>query len=272
MRLNTLYASITSNSQKAGILFSILILISLGLLVLLTKKFPQLPNYHNFADDRTVLGILNFWNVISNIPFLLVSILGFVSLRKAWSTNKIRAQEAVVFFILFLGVLLISLGSTYYHLAPDSNRLVWDRIPMTIVFMSLLSFTIMERINFNLGLGLFIPFIAFGVFSVLYWHQTELAGQGDIRLYALVQFYSIFLIMLTLILFPKPYPPFKIYLWMFVFYGLAKITEHFDLAIYEFSGLISGHTLKHIFAAISIYFAVVFLNIKSLSGSCNHSQ
>lgn len=267
----TLYTAITNNFKYASILFVALIIISLAIIFALVPKFPQLSNYHHFADTRTLFDIPNFWNVISNIPFLLVSILGFISLKNAWHANNLKGKEALVFLILFLGVLLISLGSAYYHLAPDSNRLVWDRIPMTIVFMSLLSFTIMERIHFNLGAWLLIPLILFGIFSVIYWHQTELAGQGDIRLYALVQFYSIFLIMLTLVLFPKSYPPFKIYFCMFVFYGLAKITEHFDLKIYEAGGLISGHTLKHIFAAISIYFAVVLLNIKPIKPPCNHS-
>lgn len=272
MLLSTLYDSVINNSKYAGIIFVALIIVSLVSFFSLFPGLPLLSHYHYFADTRTLSGIPNFWNVISNIPFLVVSILGFHSLYKAWNGNTLKVQEALVFLILFLGVLLISLGSAYYHLAPDSNRLVWDRIPMTIVFMSLLSFTIMERINFNLGAWLLIPLILFGVFSVFYWHQTELAGQEDIRLYALVQFYSMFLIMLTLFLFPKPYPPFKIYLWMFIFYGLAKITEHFDFTIYEAGGLISGHTLKHIFAAISIYYAVVFLNIKLINQSCNRSE
>ncbi len=37
---------------------------------------PQAAGYHEFADTRIFLGIPNFLNVISNIPFLLVGILG----------------------------------------------------------------------------------------------------------------------------------------------------------------------------------------------------
>ncbi len=272
MRLNTFYFSITRHFTYAAIVFVTMIIISLIVLFFMLPRIPQLPDYHHFADARTLMGIPNFWNVVSNAPFLLVSVLGGVALRKGWRSGHLNRKEAVVFLILFLGVFLVSIGSTYYHLSPDNSRLVWDRIPMTTVFMALLSFTLMERINFNLGFWLLVPLIVFGVFSVVYWYQTELAGQGDIRLYALAQFYSIFLILLTLILFPKPYPPFRIYLWMFLFYVLAKITEHFDLAIYEANGVISGHTLKHIFAAASIYFAVVFLNMKSAGQPCNHPE
>lgn len=271
MRTSALYRSITNNSKYAAILFIVLVTISLVLLFLLVPKIPQPPNYHQFADTRALWNIPNFWNVISNLPFILVSLLGFISLEKQWMAGHLNKKEVFIFFILFLGVFFLGLGSSYYHWAPDNNTLVWDRIPMTIVFMSLLSLTLMERIHFNLGSWLFIPLLILGIFSVLYWHHTELSGQGDMRLYAMVQFYSIFLIMLTLFFFPKPYPPFHLYLWMFLFYGLAKITEYFDHMIYGFGEVISGHTLKHIFAAISIYFAVVILDVNSLRHPCNHS-
>src|SRR3990172_102797 len=35
-----------------------------------------LPNYHNFADQRALWGVSNFWNVVSNLPFLLVALWG----------------------------------------------------------------------------------------------------------------------------------------------------------------------------------------------------
>ena len=33
-------------------------------------------------------------------------------------------------------MLLTAVGSSYYHLAPDNERLFWDRLPMTIAFSS----------------------------------------------------------------------------------------------------------------------------------------
>lgn len=39
--------------------------------------------------------------------------------------------------VLFAGVLLTSAGSTWYHLAPTNDSLVWDRLPMTLGFMGL---------------------------------------------------------------------------------------------------------------------------------------
>lgn len=273
MRVKTLYDSITNKPKFAGALFIVLTIIITLMVYLFIPRIPQWDSYHQFADARKVGGIPNFWNVVSNIPFLLVAILGVISLQQQWKNNNLAAKEAIVFLILFLGVFLIGIGSSYYHWAPDNDSLVWDRIPITIVFMSLLSLTIMERINFNLGFWLFIPLIALGIFSVLYWYWTELSGLGDLRLYGLVQFYAIFLIVFILFLFPQPYPPLKTYVWMVVFYMIAKILEHFDPMIY---GLISGHTLKHLCAAISTYFIVIMLNahptVQSTGNNCGNKS
>jgi len=268
MRIKTLYAFITKPPFAVTIFIALVLIIPI-IVYQFIPRVPQSSSYHHFADIRKIWGIPNFWNVISNIPFLLVSILGFVSIQKQRKSNNLAAKEAIVFLIIFIGVLFTSFGSAYYHWFPNNDSLVWDRIPITIVFMSLLSLTIMERINFNVGFGLLLPLIAVGTFSVVYWHWTELSGQGDIRLYGLVQFYSIFLIVLILFLFPKPYPPLKIYIGMFVFYILAKIFEYFDFMI---DGLISGHTLKHLCAAVSACFIVTMLNARqTIQSTTNNS-
>ena len=242
----------------------VLALATIGLMVTFTfiARIPQWSSYHQFADTRKIGGIPNFFNVISNVLFILVAMLGFHSLKKQWQNKKLSGKESVVFLVLLIGVFLTGVGSAYYHLLPDNNRLVWDRLPMTIVFMSLLSLTIMEKINFKLGFWLLIPLVGLGIFSVLYWYFTELSGYGDLRLYGLVQFYSIFLILIIVLLFPKSYPPLTTYIWMLCFYGIAKMFEDLDMAIFKLGHIISGHTLKHIFSAVAIYAVVIILNKK----------
>lgn len=258
MRIRTTLTFITKHPRIAGIILIILTGICSLTLFLTASRIPQWTNYHLFADNRTFLGIPNFWNVASNLLFFLVSIYGFWSLQQQWSNKKINKQEATVFFFIFLGLLLTGIGSSYYHLMPDNDRLVWDRIPMTMVFMSILSLTIMERINFNLGFNLLFPLMILGVCSVVYWHWTD-----DLRLYILIQFYTMFLIILILFFFPKPYPPFSTYFGLFIFYLLAKLLEYFDLIIYRLlDELLSGHTLKHVFSALSAYFLVIMLRAK----------
>lgn len=231
------------------------------LIVCLLPPIPQWLSYHQFADTRKIWGIPNFWNVVSNAAFFLVGILGLLAVKREWRAgNFINWQEALPLFIIFFGLILTSLGSSYYHLAPDNYRLVWDRIPMTIIFMALVSFTLMERVNFKLGLWLLGPLIVIGVWSVWYWIWTESLARGDLRFYGFVQFYSITLILIILYLFPKPYPSTKSFLLLFIFYGIATIFEFMDVQIYEMGHILSGHTLRHLCAAASGYWLVVMVD------------
>ncbi|WED42264.1 ceramidase domain-containing protein [Legionella cardiaca] len=255
------------NSKFAGLILITLIVVGVVVTFGLIPRIPQWSSYHHFSDVRQWIGMPNFLNVVSNLLFILMATLGFYSLGRQWRQKNLTNKELTVFFILFTGIFLIGFGSSYYHWSPDNARLVWDRLPMTLIFMSLLSLTIMERVNFNLGFWLLIPLLACGVFSVLYWYWSEISGHGDLRLYGLVQFYSVVLIVAILILFPKPYPPLKAYLWIIFFYSLAKLCEHLDVEIYNLDGIISGHSLKHIFAAMSTYGAVMMLNSKKTSES-----
>lgn len=253
--------------KVAGIIFIVLIVISLVAIFYFIPPMAQSVSYHQFADTRQVFGIPNFYNVFSNVFFIIVGLLGFQALHRQWKNHVLSGKEAIVFLTTFIGVFLVGFGSSYYHWMPNNDTLVWDRLPMTIVFMSLLSLTLMERVNTKLGFWLLAPLIAFGIFSVLYWHWTEVLGRGDIRLYGLAQFYTMFLIIAILCIFHKPYPPLKIYIAMFIFYALAKVFESYDLAIYNCGHVVSGHTLKHIFAAISTYWVVVMVNSKKASVS-----
>src|SRR5215469_4086738 len=143
--------------------------IGLGALVvivflLLMPPLQQDQSYHAFADRRTIIGIPNFWDVVSNFLFLIVGAMGLVAFRDFPSR------------ILFFGVFFTAFGSGYYHLAPDNARLFWDRLPMTITFMSLFAIAINQRM-------LAVPFVLFGAFSVIWWRVTD-----NLWLYGLVQF------------------------------------------------------------------------------------
>src|SRR5262245_15202615 len=50
-------------------------IVALGLVFCLSP-IPQDLSYHTFADDRTMLGVPNFLNVASNLPFIVVGVLG----------------------------------------------------------------------------------------------------------------------------------------------------------------------------------------------------
>ena len=213
--------------------------------------------YHNFADSRAWLGIPNFGDVVGNAPFVVMGVLGLYTVsreRQNYERAEYRAWKA-----FFLGIFLTGFGSAYYHWAPDNHTLVWDRLPMTIAFMSLTSLIIMERIDARIGARLFPLFMLAGVFSVEYWRYTESLGQGDLRPYALVQFLPMIVLALVLALFPRPDRRTSWLFYTFGFYVLAKLLEHFDRQVYEALGhAVSGHTLKHLAAAAGTWWMIKY--------------
>ena len=104
--------------------------------------------------------------------------------------------------MFFLGALLTSFGSAYYHLAPDNPRLVWDRLPMTLGFAGLVAAALAERVDQRLGLRSLWPLLAVGAGTVIYWYATERMGAGNLIPYAAYQGWSILVIVLLIALFP----------------------------------------------------------------------
>jgi hypothetical protein len=233
--------------------------------VLLNKDaIPQDPGYHHFSDGQTFLSIPNLLNVISNLPFLLVGLLG---LYKLIVKNQlcIDTQNRYAYLALFSGVALVALGSGYYHLWPNNQTLVWDRLPMTIAFMGLISIVISEFISAKAGKILLLPLLILGLSSVIYWHVTEMNGAGDLRFYIMVQFFPMLAIPIILLTFKSVFSDVSSYWWLMLAYFLAKILEHFDTQIHDALVVISGHSLKHICAAIGIYILLVCYERRKIS-------
>jgi hypothetical protein len=238
--------------EKIGIgLLVLLILFALTFFVF-QQAIPQDPSYHLFKDTRSLCRIPHFWNVCSNFPFLIVGLLGLYSLKN--QKLQVIKEFKIAYFLFFLGVFFVAFGSAYYHLWPTNLTLVWDRLPMTLAFMALFSILIAEFIHVRLGKALLFPFVLLGIASVLYWNYTEKQGQGDLRFYALVQFFPILCIPILLLFFRSRYQPTYAYWGLLLLYGIAKFCESFDQEIFEFLGeQMSGHSLKHLFAALGIF-------------------
>jgi hypothetical protein len=203
----------------------------------LLPPIPQSQSYHRFADQVTLLGIPNFWNVVSNLPFIAVGALGMA-----------RVRDSLSAWIFFLGVFLTGFSSSYYHWQPDDPGLFWDRLPMSIAFMAILANVIEERIDARVGRALLWPLIALGVASLLLWLRT-----GDLRLYAWVQFFPCIALPLMFALLAPKYTGTVYWFAAAGLYVLAKILEYSDGAIYAAGHVMSGHTLKHLAAAGACY-------------------
>jgi hypothetical protein len=233
--------------------WSVRVLVALTLIVTiaacLAPRVAQPASYHDFADHRAWLGIANFGDVASNAAFLVAGIWGlWIVLRKTPRVEFIELRERWPYVILFGGLILTACGSAYYHLAPDNARLVWDRLPMTVGFMSLIAAIIMERIDVKWGLYLLPILLAVGIGSVILWHLSEEQGRGDLRFYAAVQVYAVLVVLLSLVMQPRYTRAYDLAI-VGAFYVAAKILETEDQRIFSFSHLVSGHTLKHLAAA-----------------------
>jgi len=223
-------------------------------------RIPQDPAYHQFADDRALFGIPNFANVGSNFLFAAVGAYGMaVVLRRARRGDQ---GASLAYAAFFCGVILTCFGSAYYHWEPSNTRLAWDRLPMSVGFMGLLSATIAERVNMRLGKTLLGPLLLLGIASVLLWSMTEAIGRGDLRLYYAVQYGTLLMILLLLALFPSFYSRSWELLLALILYAVAKVFETYDRSVLQSLG-ISGHTIKHAIAAASVLLIAHMLSSRS---------
>jgi len=234
------------------------LLLAVTALALLVAVFypatPQPMSYHTFADCRAIWSIPNFFNVLSNVPFLIGGAMGLAVIWRGGG-NFVDRREQLPYLIFFLGAALTSAGSAYYHLLPDNPRLVWDRLPMTLGFAGLVSAALMERTDARLGLRALWPLLIVGAGTVLYWYATERMNSGNVIPYGAYQGWSILVIVLLIALYPAPrYSHGGLLVWAAVWYALAKVFETFDLGVYRLTGfLLSGHTVKHLLAAGAVF-------------------
>jgi hypothetical protein len=177
--------------------------------LLLLPRITQDQSYHEFADQRTLLGIPNFWNVVSNVPFIVVGAAGL---------RRFHHDPATI--VLFFGIFLTGFGSSYYHFNSNDSTLFWDRLPMTLCFMAIFATAIEERVNARAGSVLLWPLLAIGVFSLLLWHWTD-----DLRLYIWVQFFPCLALPLLFLWCPPKYTGTFYWLIAAVLYALAKLLE-----------------------------------------------
>jgi hypothetical protein len=210
--------------------------------MMMLDPIRQDPAYHIFADVRSYCGVPNFMNAMSNIAFLLAGGIGiFACLRRPVT------GAALSWTVFFLGVAFVAAGSAYYHWAPDNDTLVWDRLPMTIAFMALFAGLLAEHLDARFERALLALAVGAGIASVAWWAYAD-----DLRLYVWVQFAPLLAIPVILAAYDAPYTHRRYLLCGLACYVLAKGAEFYDHEIFEWSSYaISGHSLKHLLAAVA---------------------
>lgn len=246
---------------------AMVVAITIPIAVALLPPLPEPQVFRGLADNRTMLGIPNFLNVVSNFPFLLVGVWALIFLSRVATKGKTFAdrQERWPYFICFLAVGLTCFGSIYYHLETDSARLFWDRLPMAVGFMALFSAVIVERIDIQIGLRLLFPLVLAGLASVLYWRWSLLYATENLLPYALVQYGSILAIVVIAAVYPSSYTRSADMFQVVAIYACAKVAEVLDAPIYAMGGIVSGHTLKHLIAALAAYWLLRMLRRREVN-------
>ncbi|MFN3406074.1 MAG: ceramidase domain-containing protein [Cytophagaceae bacterium] len=225
----------------------------------LKGPIPQDPHYHNFADGRTIFGIPNFHNVWTNFPFIIIGVIGIIYMfRKSGERN-----DSIFGWIVFSGFILVGLGSSYYHLQPDNMSLIWDRLPMTIIFTSFFCYIL--SIAYSKGLGMLSLAFALpaGILSIIYWYLTEKSGTGDLRPYIFVQFYPLLALPVIIIIEKQKFRNRKYLTITIGLYILAKVFEWADFHLLDLTSF-SGHSVKHLLSAGAMVFIYRFYKVQSL--------
>jgi len=212
------------------------------LLWLAMPPVTQPGRYHEFADMRPLLGIPNAADVLSNLAFLLVGLLGIARLQR--TLRPLQPPVRVSLYVFFIGMFVTAFGSAYYHWDPTDPSLVVDRLAMTIVFAGVFGALVGERISGRAGLAVLLLMLVVGPASVVFWQRT-----GDLSLYAVVQFGGMLAILLLLSFTPRgsdPFPWWALLAW----YAVSKIAEAGDVLVWHATReVLAGHALKHVAAA-----------------------
>nr|WP_305906826.1 ceramidase domain-containing protein [Methylomarinum sp. Ch1-1]MDP4519533.1 ceramidase domain-containing protein [Methylomarinum sp. Ch1-1] len=213
-------------------------------MMLVTEPLPQNSAYHQLADQRAWLMVPNFLDIVSNLPFALVGIAGLCLCL----ANK-TSSTALSWPVFFVGLFLTAIGSSYYHWFPNNQRLVWDRLPMTLCFTSLFVAMLTENASVHHEKAWLPIALLLGLASVLYWRYS-----GDLRFYAFIQFGVLASIPVILLRYKSRYSHRHYLLYGLLWYGLAKLFELNDQRIFSLTDqLISGHTLKHLSAGAATF-------------------
>ncbi len=212
------------------------------------------PHGHPFADARTLWGISNAMDVLSNLP------LGVAGGAGLWavSARRVPVETGWVLRVFFAGLLLCSMGSAWYHAQPDPTGLVVDRMGMAVAFAGALALAVAERagprpvaavLSLTLATALLSAVLPFTHDNVLPWAVVQFGGVAVIVWAA----------------FREPVAgAMGVHLGVLIaLYALAKALEMGDEAVFQATGeWISGHSLKHVAAALAAW--PVFVAMKRL--------
>ena len=235
------------NLKKYGIFLLVAVMIAM---LYFYGPISQPLKYHDFADKRAIGSLPYGADVLSNLGFLLVGLWGFIRLFS--QRHHPQISHGWPGYILFLSALIgTAAGSAFYHWAPDNFRLIWDRLPIALACAGLLAAVHCEIRRSSKGWTETAAWAIFAAASVVWWYITGLYGQDDLRPYILLQCLPLVLIPLWQKVYSASRADRKAFLLAIGCYMLAKVAELNDHVLFNSLHMVSGHTLKHLFATLA---------------------
>jgi hypothetical protein len=266
----------------------------------------QDPAYHRFTDQRELLGIPYALNIVTNLAFLLVGAAGIrlcirwpLAMRTSWlvffggvvlvcfgsgyyharpDNDTLvwdRLPMSVAFMGLFVAVISEAAGAPSLARGPRLDP-IGEAAGATHQISGRTSEAsrapdsargprldpIGKRISPRLETLLLVPAVVAGIASVLYWHYAD-----DLRLYVWVQFMPLLVIALVLVMFPAANRRTGYLAAALALYLASKAAEYYDRAVFELTHeTLSGHSLKHLLAALAVYGIVRMLRTEHTAG------
>ncbi|MDM0112028.1 hypothetical protein QTI66_07700 [Variovorax sp. J22R133] len=235
-----------------------------AVLLVIAVVAPALPMPEHFgaafADRRAWMGLPNAMDVLSNLPFAMFGFSGLLWLHRLGRLRhgaRVRPLQHRAdhppdnalhcAWMFFAGLILTAAGSTFYHLEPDEWRLVADRLGMSVAFAGIVGVAVCDRVSARAGWPAAWFMLVAGVLAASTHH-----GTGNVLPWALVQFGGMAVILALALAKPLRNAVGVRLGWVIACYGLAKLFELGDHAIFDATHeLISGHTLKHLAAALA---------------------
>ena len=209
---------------------------------------PLGPDAHRYADDRAVLGVVNGWNVLVNLPLLVAGLFGLAAERRSAAPLWLRRSRQGFHVAVALG----ALAATWYHLAPGDTVYLAAQALMAAGFLMLTCALLGERVHPAFASPLVLGAAALSpALAALAGGPAGWPGPADLRPLLFLQFVPLLVVPAGALSLPGTQTRSSDWIVLLVIYGAAKVFDLGDATILQATGVVSGHTLMHLCFALA---------------------
>ena len=169
--------------------------------------------------------------------------------------------------LLFIGLIATAFCSSGYHLDPHDAGLCIDRVGMSLAFAGLLGLAAADRISARAGVALAaLVAVAAPATALVAWLG------GNMTPWAVLQGGGLVLLAALALRRPQPRALGFSIIGVIAFYAVAKALELADAPVFALTQqLISGHSAKHLVAALAAWPVVRALQSLARGAPAGHA-